>query len=73
MYAIGEKTWFKGDEITITTESYELYGGWWQDGVTESGHIVTVRTPEQSKTDLENRREEWRTQQDDFRRLTKIK
>ena len=50
---IGEKTWFKGDEVTITTKSYELHGGMFQDAVTGDGKTVTIKAREKAQpTDL---------------------
>jgi hypothetical protein len=68
-YKIGEKTWFKGDEITITTDAYELYGTNWQDGVDETGKIVTVKTKESKDADVAAKKKEWTDQQAAFRRL----
>ena len=45
-YKIGETTFFKGDEVTINTEAYELYGALWQDGTLANGKTVTVAAPE---------------------------
>jgi hypothetical protein len=43
-YQVGEKMWFKGDEVTISGEPYNLYGGTWQDGKTADGKTVTVKS-----------------------------
>lgn len=71
MYSIGDKTWFKGDEITITSEPYELYGGIWQDGITENGKTVTVATPDQRKVNAKAKKHDWKVQQKQFAKLGK--
>jgi len=68
-YTIDEKTYTQGNEITITTEPYELYGGWWQDGVDEAGKKYTVMAPEQRAKDIQRSRREWKEQQAGFKRL----
>ena len=71
MYEIGSTTFFKGDEITITTTPYELYGAMWQDGEKENGDIVTVKTPEQSAADVAKIQSDWKEQQSNFSNLHK--
>lgn len=70
---IGHKTWFKGDEITITTPPYQLYGGWWQDGITEAGKVVSVVTPAQRKVEVAKAKAEHKEQQAGFARLAALK
>lgn len=70
---IGDKTWFKGNEITITTEPYELYGGWWQDGVDETGKPVSVVSPTQRKANTEKAKAEHKEQQAGFARLAALR
>jgi len=48
---IGSKTFTRGNEITITTEPYELYGIMWQDGVDGNGKTYTVKTEAQRNAD----------------------
>lgn len=69
MYKIGEKTWSGGDEVTITSEPFTLHGGEYQNAVTEAGKTVTVKTPEYAKAQADAKRQEWKDQQDQFRRL----
>jgi hypothetical protein len=57
-YGIGEKVWHNGDEVTITTEAYELYGAVWQDGTTESGKTKTVLAPKcKAEADAKHKQE----------------
>ena len=53
-YKIGEKTWFKGDEVTVTTEPYVLNNHQWQDAVNGKGDTVTLATPLQKRVNLNN-------------------
>lgn len=69
MYAIGEKIWKRGEEITITTLPYQKHGGWWQDGQQEDGKIVTVVTPEQDSRNVAQHKAQWAEQQAAFSRL----
>lgn len=71
MYKIGEATWHNGDEITITTEPYELYGGEWQDGIDKAGRTVTVATPRQKAANAARKLQERKEQQEGFARLNK--
>lgn len=70
---IGEKTFFRGNEITITTAPYELYGGWWQDGVDETGKTVSVVSPTQREADAKKAKAEHKEQQAGFARLAALK
>ena len=65
-YTVGTKTFFKGTEITITTEPYELYGGFFQDGIDDAGKIITVATPGQIEKDVKKERKQWNEQQAAF-------
>lgn len=66
---IGDKTWFKGDEVTITTEPYKMYGGMWLDAVTDSGKTVSIVTEDQQAINLDRNRSEYKIMQDGFKRL----
>lgn len=66
---IGEKTWFRGDEVTITSEPYTLHGGTFQDAVTETGKKVTVATKAQQAANAKAAQDAWKAQQDEFRGL----
>jgi len=70
-YKIGDKTWFKGDELTITTAPYEKFGGMWQDGVNSAGRTVTIATPQARSKSAESHRQDWDEQQEQFKRLAK--
>lgn len=69
---IGDKTWFKGDEVTITTDPYPMYGGMWCDAVTDSGETVSIVTEDQQAMNLNRQRTEHKTMQDQFRRLQNV-
>ena len=71
-YAINEVIWHRGEEITITTEPYSQFDVLWQDGITCSGRIVTVKTPGQIVADVARKRAEWRDQQNAFSRLKRL-
>jgi len=71
-YTIGQKTFSRGDEITITTEAYELYGGWWQDGIDEHGKTVTLPSPEYVANRVTGSQAKYKAQQATFSRLNKI-
>jgi len=44
-YKIGERLWFKGNEVEIVSGPYMLYGAEWQDAKRlDGGVIVTLRT-----------------------------
>jgi len=45
-YAIGQTIWRNGDQVTIRTAPYTLYGGEWQDAIMQDGRALTVPTPE---------------------------
>jgi hypothetical protein len=66
---IGDKVWHSGDELTITTEPYDLYGGEFQDAVTEDGKTVTIATPKQ-RDDNVKRSESDRKKRADAAKLT---
>jgi hypothetical protein len=68
---IGEKTWHKGDEVTITSEPYMLYGGWFQDAVTECGKTVSLATKDQREATAQRAIDERKAQQEDFKKLHK--
>lgn len=69
MKAIGETTWFRGDEVTITSEPYILHGGEFQDAVTADGRTVTMATAAQREADAMLRQSEYREAQAGFSRL----
>jgi hypothetical protein len=71
-YAIGEKVWYKGDEVSVISEAYVLHGGLFQDAITEDRKMVTIATPEQAAMSYINAQKEWRDSQEQFSRLHKI-
>ena len=70
-YEIGETVWSGGDEVTITSEPYELHGGTWQNGVTASGQKKTVITPLARAFDVAKQQTQWKEQQAAFSRINK--
>ena len=68
-YKIGDKTYFKGDEVTITSDPYEYRGGEWHDAITESGKKVVVASRAHVSRNVLESRERWRRMQADFRKL----
>jgi len=69
MYQIGEKIWKAGDEVTITSKPFELYGAMWQNAINEFGKTIVVATPEQKASDVKVIQEAWVREQEGFRRL----
>lgn len=69
---IGQKTYTRGIEITITTEPYELYGGTWQDGTDANGKTHTIPTREQRQANAKESQTQWQEQQAGFARLKKL-
>lgn len=67
----GDKTWSRGDEVTITTDPYELHGSMWQDAITDGGKKVTIPTKEQANDNVEKKKAAYSAQQEEFRRLRK--
>lgn len=69
VYRIGETTYFKGSKVKVTTAPYELYGGEFQDAVTESGKTVTIVTPRQRDAQTKKNQDQYTKQQEAFARL----
>ena len=67
--AIGDKTFFRGNEVTVTSEPYKLYGGWFVDCIDNNGEKVTVATKEQRQADASTEINNWKNQQAQFRKL----
>jgi len=70
-HEVGTKVWFKGDEVTITTEAYELYGGEYQDAVTATGKLVAVATPAHRAANSSRAQAEHKAQQEQFSGLAR--
>ena len=70
-YPVGSKTWFKGDEVTITTKPYQEHGEWWQNATTEAGKKVSIATPEHSERSVKAKQKANKDRQDQFGRLHK--
>ena len=68
---IGEKTWHRGNEVTITSEAFLLYGAWFQKAVTSSGNEVTLLSASQREADATAKQADWQRQQTQFRKLNK--
>jgi len=68
-YKIGEKVWHAGEQLTITSEPIELYGGLWQDSVNRFGKVCTLPAPESREADTKRRDEADRQQREAFARL----
>lgn len=66
---IGEKTWYAGDEVTITSWPFILHGGEFQNAVTEGGKTIVVATPSQKLANARRAIEEREAQQAEFRGL----
>ena len=66
---IGNKTWFKGDEVTITSEPFILHGGEFQKAVTKDGKEVVIATPAQKAKDVRRAQEEYQEQQESYLRF----
>lgn len=72
MYEIGEKTYHNGNEITITSAPYTLYGGTWQDGTNEAGKTVTVRAKSEVVARVAEHQAAYAKQQAEFARLAQL-
>ena len=72
MYQIGQKIFFQGIEITITTAPSAIYGGEFQDGVDENGKAYSVISPEQQEASCQTKQTEWENRQASFRRLKEL-
>ena len=66
---IGDKTWLKGDEVTITSEPYMMHGGEFQNAVTEDGKEICIATPAQTAKNVQDFQSDWAKQQAEFRNL----
>ncbi len=70
-YPVGSTQFFKGDEVTITSEPREEFGGLFQEAVKADGTTVTLAAPEQRQADVERAQQERAQQQAEFRKLPK--
>lgn len=68
-HKIGSKVWYKGDEVVITSAPYVLFGGEFQDALTESGKTVSIATPEQNNANALRAKSDWKAMQSDFSKL----
>ena len=71
-YDIGAKIWHAGDEVTISSEPFEMFESMWQYGQTEYGSKVQVLTPEQREKNKNAAMSEWREQQAQFANLRRV-
>lgn len=70
-HQLGKIIYRNGDRLQIVGEPYELFGYWWQDATDENGKVFAVPTPEQQAKNEDNKRREWKEQQEGFSRLHK--
>lgn len=70
-FPIGSTTWFRGDELTVTSEPYMAHGGEFQDAIRADGKTFAVATPEQREHNAREAQREHREQQEQFRRLNR--
>ncbi len=68
-HKVGAKIWYKGDEVTITTKPYNLYGGEFQDAITDTGKTVSISTPRDEDKQVKAYQDKWHEQQEAFSRL----
>ena len=61
--------WFKGDELTITSNPFMLHGGEFVTAVNAEGKEFTVATRAQQARNAEDRQTEWIKQQSEFAKL----
>ena len=70
---IGTKIWYKGDEVTITSDPYMDGGMEWINAVREDGVEVVMITEAQRSVQVNQAQRVWREQQKGFARLHKAK
>ena len=52
-YPVGSKVWWRGEELIVTSEPYELHGGSFQDArVFGESTKVTITSPAQHRANL---------------------
>jgi hypothetical protein len=61
--------WFKGDELTITSDPFMLHGGEFVTAVNDEGKEFTVATRAQQNRNAADRQSEWKKQQAEFAKL----
>ena len=61
--------WFKGDELTITSDTFMLHGGEFVTAVNADGKEFTVATRAQQDRNAADRQAEWTKQQAEFAKL----
>jgi len=72
MYNVGEKVWHQGDEVTIITKPYEMYGGFFQDAEIETGKVISIATPDQVINNIQKDLDGRKDMQEGFRRLREM-
>ena len=72
MTSIGDKVWFRGEELTITGNPYKLYGGLFVDAVGGDGNTKTIPAEEQIAISAGMAIDEFRNAQAGFSRLAKL-
>lgn len=68
-YPLGHQMWHKGESVQITSAPYELFGGWFQDAVDKNDQTYQVVPEAEAERLSVQNRDEWRQQQEGFRRL----
>ncbi len=71
VYAVGDKMFRGGEELTITSEPYKKVGAEWQDAVNADGKTKTVPTPRQEQISLDERKAQYRKEQEAYKRLNR--
>jgi hypothetical protein len=66
---IGDKTWWSGKEVTITSEPYIWMDSEWIDTVDANGKRHSIATENQRNIAAKKKQEERREQQEGFARL----
>jgi len=71
-YYVGEKVWHQGDEVTIITKPYKMYGGFFQDAKVETGKVISIATPDQVINNIQKDLANRKATQEGFRKLREM-
>jgi len=66
---VGDRVWLRGDQVTITSDPYELYGKQFVNVVDANGKQLIMMTPAQVAENITAARRVWVEQQAGFKRL----
>lgn len=70
VYPIGHRMWSAGDEVEVIGEPQEISGGEFQEvRVIETGKVKVVPTPRHVDANVQRSQQQWRDQQEGFKRL----